>query len=73
MTVYAGKSGQKLTEQVRLDTLQLIQKNPGINFTIDGGWAVTDQLEEINLVQKNKLNIVSYSSFWKELDQLLDM
>jgi hypothetical protein len=71
MTVFAGKSGQKLTEQVRLNTLELVQQNPELNITIDGGWSVADDLQELNLDQKNKLNVVSYSSFWKEFDKLL--
>jgi hypothetical protein len=71
MTVVAGKSGQKLTKEVRLNTLQLIQNNSDTNFTIDGGWAVTDILIELTDEQKNNLNVVSYSSFWKELEKVL--
>jgi hypothetical protein len=72
MTVIAGKSGQKLTEQVRANTLELVQKNPDLNFTIDGGWAVIDGLNELNLDQKKQLNVVSYSSFWKELEKVIE-
>jgi pentose-5-phosphate-3-epimerase len=71
MTVFAGKSGQKLTEVVRINTLEAIQNNPDVNFTIDGGWAVTDELNKLNFEQKNKLNIVSYSSFWKEFVNII--
>jgi hypothetical protein len=71
MTVYAGKSGQKLTEEVRLNTLNIIQKNPELSFTIDGGWAINDELKELNLDIKNKLSVVSYTSFWKEFEKLI--
>jgi hypothetical protein len=70
MTVFAGKSGQKLTEQVRLNTLKIVSKNPDVNFTIDGGWTVVDELAEISLEQQNTLAVVSYSSFWKEFEKL---
>jgi hypothetical protein len=68
MTVFAGKSGQKLTEEVRTNCLKVVQSNPEISFTIDGGWTVLDQLNELSNEQKNKLNVVSYSSFWKEIE-----
>jgi hypothetical protein len=69
MTVFAGKSGQKLTPEVRSNCLKVVEDNPYIKFTIDGGWAVLDELSELNTDQKNKLNVVSYSSFWKELEK----
>lgn len=68
MTVFAGKSGQKLTNEVRSNTLEIVLNNPEVNFTIDGGWAVNDEFKELNLQQKSKLGVVSYSSFWKELE-----
>jgi hypothetical protein len=71
MTVFAGKSGQKLTEEVRMQTLKIVQKNPDVKFTIDGGWTVTDELNELEPVEINCLNIVSYSSFWKEFEKLV--
>jgi hypothetical protein len=71
MTVFAGKSGQKLTPEVRSNCLKVIENNPDINFTIDGGWTVLDELSELNFEQKNKLNVVSYSSFWKEFEKTI--
>jgi hypothetical protein len=71
MTVFAGKSGQKLTPEVRSSCLKVVESNPNASFTIDGGWTVLDELSELKLEQKNKLNVVSYSSFWKELNNKL--
>lgn len=71
MTVFAGKSGQKLTDKVRLNTLKIIQNNPEVAFTVDGGWTVVDDLKELGLEQKNILNVVSYSSFWNEFEKII--
>jgi pentose-5-phosphate-3-epimerase len=70
MTVIAGKSGQKLTPQNRLKALQFAIKNSNLNITIDGGWSVTDELLELK-DSKKQPTIVSYSSFWKELENLI--
>jgi hypothetical protein len=72
MTVLAGKSGQKLTSEVRANCLKIVESNPKVSFTIDGGWTVLDELSELNIKQKNKLNVVSYSSFWKELNYKIE-
>ena len=72
MTVFAGKSGQKLMEDTRLKTLGIIKQNSNINFTVDGGWVVKDELKELTLKQKENLSIVSYSSFWKEFEKLIN-
>jgi hypothetical protein len=65
MTVVAGKSGQKLTEEVKNTALQIVKNNPEVGFTIDGGWSVDFELTDPNL------NIVSYSSFWKEFEKVI--
>lgn len=62
MTVVAGKSGQKL-EQYKIDEVkQLCEKLPKIHFLVDGGWSVESNLEFSNL------EIVSYTSFWKQFN-----
>ncbi len=68
MTVLAGKSGQKLAIDTRSKTLEIVKQNPNINFTIDGGWSVDDEVSELSLKQKNNLSVVSYSSFWKAFE-----
>ena len=59
MTVIAGKSGQKLTEENAEKALKIANSNPSKNFIVDGGWSV--DREEI----PDNCSVVSYSSFWK--------
>ncbi len=40
MTVVAGKSGQKLTAQNKQEVLEVVRKNPEIDFIVDGGWSL---------------------------------
>ncbi len=61
MTVKAGKSGQKLTEDLIERTLEVSKKNQNIDFVVDGGWSVDFESE----TKLDNLQIVSYSSFWK--------
>ncbi len=58
MTVVAGKSGQKLSDENKDLTLKLASENPESKFTVDGGWS-------LEVEPKDNLQIVSYSSFWK--------
>lgn len=60
MTVVAGKSGQKATDEDKSHTLRIAQDNPESRFIVDGGW----KLEENN--DMDNLGIVSYSSFWNQ-------
>ncbi len=71
MTVIAGKSGQKLTSNNRSQALEIIKNNSDLNFTIDGGWSVGDELLELDMESKNKLSIISYSSFWDQFDTMI--
>jgi pentose-5-phosphate-3-epimerase len=64
MTVFAGKSGQKLTPEIQAKVLELVQKNPDKQFILDGGWSVDDTNYPENC------QIVSYSSFWKTFEAL---
>lgn len=57
MTVVAGKSGQKLSDENKALTLEIAEQNPESSFTVDGGWNLETQ-------PKDNLQIVSYSSFW---------
>ena len=63
MTVLAGKSGQKLTEQVKSDVLELAQNYADKKFILDGGWSVD------NSEYPNNIKVVSYSSFWKNFKE----
>jgi pentose-5-phosphate-3-epimerase len=63
MTVLAGKSGQKLSTQTKTQTLQIVNQNPKSNFTLDGGWGLSQELPA-------NLSIVSYSTFWQEFDKV---
>jgi len=62
MTVLAGKSGQKLTPQIKDLALQKTIQNPNKKFILDGGWSVE---EEENISQNTE--IVSYTSFWNQI------
>ncbi len=57
MTVYAGKSGQKLTIETKQASLDLATKFTKNKFIVDGGWAVNDILT-------TNIRAVSYTSFW---------
>ena len=63
MTVKAGSSGQKMTLETKNQVLEIIQKNPKINFILDGGW----QLSDLEISPKNA-DLVSYSSFWQNFE-----
>ncbi len=65
MTVFAGKSGQKLTQEVQETALIIVQTNSESTFTLDGGWSV----DFINT--NTNLNIVSYSSLWNSFEASL--
>jgi hypothetical protein len=56
MTVKAGKSGQKLTEDIKKQALNLVKEYGKENVIVDGGWGIKDC--------KYGLRMVSYSSFW---------
>jgi pentose-5-phosphate-3-epimerase len=60
MTVKAGKSGQKLTPEVREKAQVVARKYPQAHFIVDGGW-------EWDFDSKKNMDHVSYSSFWKEI------
>jgi hypothetical protein len=66
MTVKAGKSGQKLTEEGIKNVYQISENNPKSNFVADGGWKIESEL-------KNNLDIVSYTSFWQEFDKVANL
>jgi pentose-5-phosphate-3-epimerase len=61
MTVSAGKSGQKLTKDVKENVVNVVKSYPDTRFIVDGGWEVNDKIA-LNT------DIVSYSSFWKSLE-----
>lgn len=63
MTVFAGKSGQVLDQETKLDAYKISKTFKRANFTFDGGWAVRDEL-------KKNVQIVSYSDFWQEFDKI---
>jgi hypothetical protein len=65
MTVLAGKSGQELSLEDTLATFETAKNNPESYFVADGGWKV-DILDTQEKSLEN-LDIVSYSSFWKEM------
>lgn len=65
MTVFAGKSGQKLDPQIKKDALEIVKDYPDKNFILDGGWSVEKHS------QLKNLQIVSYSSFWQKFNSLL--
>jgi hypothetical protein len=58
MTVFAGKSGQVLTQENKTKALAIIKRRGVENVIVDGGWATTDCIDG--------LRMVSYSSFWKQ-------
>jgi pentose-5-phosphate-3-epimerase len=60
MTVIAGKSGQKLTPEMRVKALKKVRNNPRSRFILDGGWGIDEKEAATNL------EIVSYTSFWKK-------
>jgi hypothetical protein len=66
MSVFAGKSGQKLELEIKTKLLKIVAQNPKKNYILDGGFEV-----EKNYPNLQNLQIVSYSSFWKlwELDK----
>ena len=59
MTVLAGKSGQKLTDEIKNKVLGLTKNHTEKNFILDGGWSVD------NSDYPENVKVVSYSSFWK--------
>jgi pentose-5-phosphate-3-epimerase len=59
MTVVAGKSGQKLEENVKQKALEVVEQNPQSQFILDGGWKIDNQVS----YPKN-VAFVSYSGFW---------
>jgi hypothetical protein len=63
MTVLAGKSGQILDSQKKLEAYTVARQNKKSKFTFDGGWNVDDQL-------RKNIQIVSYSKFWQEFDKI---
>lgn len=67
MTVVAGKSGQKLTQENKQNALSLVQKFGTKKFLVDGGWSV-DWNEDFD-----NLEVISYSGFWKEFEKRLNL
>jgi len=63
MTVKAGSSGQKLTETVQNEALQVVQNNQHLHFILDGGWQLSFHRELENL------SLVSYTNFWKKMGE----
>jgi pentose-5-phosphate-3-epimerase len=61
MTVLAGKSGQKLTPEIQQNVLDVTRLHPNTHFILDGGWS-------IDTISKENTDIVSYSSFWKHIE-----
>jgi pentose-5-phosphate-3-epimerase len=61
MTVIAGKSGQKLTSEMKKKSLEVARKYPQTHFIFDGGWEWDFKTELKNI------DHVSYSSFWKNI------
>jgi pentose-5-phosphate-3-epimerase len=61
MTVLAGKSGQKLELETKENVEKLVKSYPNTRFIVDGGWHVDDQIF-------TNTDIVSHSSFWKNLE-----
>jgi hypothetical protein len=66
MTVTAGKSGQKLTEEGMQAVYQIANSNSKSHFIADGGWKVGADLQA-------NLDIVSYTSFWQEFDKVANL
>ncbi len=64
MTVLAGKSGQKMTPEDQQKAMELAKNNPDSHITLDGGWNLENELYD-------NLDIVSYSSFWKRVEEIL--
>jgi pentose-5-phosphate-3-epimerase len=60
MTVNAGKSGQKLTNEIRKLAEKTAKKYPNSHVIFDGGW-------EWDYESKRNIDHVSYSSFWKKI------
>lgn len=67
MTVLAGKSGQKLTQENKRKALELVQNFPQKRFLVDGGWEVGWNKPLPNL------QVVSYSGFWREFEERLKL
>ena len=67
MTVFAGISGQKLEEKTQKLALEIVKKNPEIDFILDGGWKIED-LEIIKKLNLKNIDLVSYSSFWQRFE-----
>lgn len=61
MTVLAGKSGQKLTQEKKDLALKKVLDNPRKKFILDGGWSMNT-----SDIPKNT-DIVSYTSFWSKI------
>ncbi|MGL4757796.1 MAG: hypothetical protein ACRCXZ_00530 [Patescibacteria group bacterium] len=58
MTVKAGMSGQKRSEEAKEKALLLTKQLGPDNVILDGGWKIDDYSRE--------LRMVSYSSFWEK-------
>ncbi len=67
MTVFAGISGQKLEEESQKLALEIVKKNPEVDFILDGGWKIED-LEIIKKFNLKNVDLVSYSSFWQRFE-----
>ncbi|MEM1312708.1 MAG: hypothetical protein AAGF07_04570 [Patescibacteria group bacterium] len=60
MSVVAGKSGQKLADEVANKAKAVTSEHPDKQFIFDGGWSIE---KDNNL---SNVQIVSYSSFWNK-------
>ncbi len=65
MTVIAGKSGQKLDNKYKKILLEKVKKYKNKNFYADGGWSIDFKINKKNGFDYFNLNIISYTSFWK--------
>jgi len=63
MTVFAGKSGQKLETKIQTLALKTAKQFPEKHFVLDGGWSIEQKVTSKNV------DLVSYSSFWREFEQ----
>ncbi len=62
MTVLAGKSGQKLTNETMTLAMNTVKTHPDSLFLVDGGWEVEFKSNYKNLM------IVSHTSFWNKFN-----
>jgi pentose-5-phosphate-3-epimerase len=65
MTVKAGKSGQKRLDINKEKVISIASNNPKSRFIVDGGWSFEEDKSF------NNIQIVSYTSFWMELESTL--